>query len=351
MKLAVFLPNWLGDLTMATPTLRALRRHLGPQANLVGILRPYLAGILVGTDWLDEQWYFDPWSSSVGLRGAALVRRMRRRQFDAALLLTNSFRTALLAYLGQARERIGYVRDGRGLLLSGKLYPRRDGRRLAAVPTVESYLESAHALGCPKESPRLELATTSADEASADAVFRALGLRDDGRLIALNCGGAYGESKFWPVEYFAELAGRIAERLDHDVLVLCGSEECETAREVVRLSDSARVFSMADQPLDLGTAKACVRRTRAIVSTDSGLRHVAAAFGKPTITLFGSMLPAWSENPTQHAVNMLLDLDCIGCRRRTCPKKHHRCMRGLTVDMVYAEVVKLLQQGEAASAA
>ena len=100
---------------------------------------------------------------------------------------------------------------------------------------------------------------------------------------------------------------------------------------------------MADQPLDLGTAKACISRSRMIVSTDSGPRHVAAALGKPLLTLFGPMLPVWSENPTQQAVNMVLDLDCIGCRKRVCPFGHHRCMRDLTVDMVYAEVAGLLE--------
>ena len=75
MKIAVFLPNWLGDLAMATPTLRAMRRHFGPQARIVGILRPYLADVLAGTGWLDEQWFFDPRAKDRSLhvvgRGAA----------------------------------------------------------------------------------------------------------------------------------------------------------------------------------------------------------------------------------------------------------------------------------------
>jgi heptosyltransferase-2 len=79
-----------------------------------------------------------------------------------------------------------------------------------------------------------------------------------------------------------------------------------------------------------------------MVSTDSGPRHVAAALGVPTIALYGPMLPVWSENPTQQAVNLALDLPCIGCHKRTCPLGHHRCMRDLTVDRVFAETVKML---------
>lgn len=344
MNIAIFLPNWLGDLVMATPALRAMRRRFSAEARIVGILRPYLADVLSGTDWLDEQWLFDPRSRDSGLRAWDLVRRMRRQRFEIALMLTNSLRTAVVTWLAGARRRVGYVVYGRGPFLNEKLYPQRIGRRLAPAPVVDTYLALAKAVGCPAESPRLELATTETDQRSADAVFANLGLHDDGRVVALNSSGAYGGSKLWPVEYFGELARRIVDQLDHDVLVLCGPKEREIARRVVRLAASPRVVSMADQPLDLGTAKACIRRGRLMVSTDSGPRHVAAAFGKPLVTLFGPMLPVWSENPTQEAINMMLDLDCVGCHKRVCPLGHHRCMKDLTVEMVFAEVVKLLQE-------
>ena len=387
MKIAVLLPNWLGDVAMATPALRAMRRHFGPEARIVGILRPYLADVLAGTPWLDEQWSFDPRSKDRSRRVWAVARRMRAEKFDVAVLMTNSLRTAWVAWLGGAEQRIGYVRYGRGPLLTGKLYPRRVGRPIAPMPMVETYLDLARAVGCGEESPRLELATVEADERSADAVFGRLGLRSDGRVIALNSSGAYGGSKLWPIEYFAELARRIVVELDHDVLVFCGPKERDIARRIVELSRishhtgqmadcvpllrrssagvsplpgtackqavahggekcelsaNGRVFSMADQPMDLGTAKACIRRCRLMVSTDSGPRHVAAAFGLPLVTMFGPMLPVWSENPTQRAVNLVLDLDCIGCHKRVCPLGHHRCMRDLTVDTVFAAATSLL---------
>ena len=343
MKIAIFLPNWLGDLAMATPALRAMRRHFGPQTHIVGILRPYLADVLAGTDWLDEQWFFDPRAKDRRLRSWAVARRMRQQRFDMAVLLTNSLRTAAVAWLGGATERIGYVRYGRGPLLTGKLYPRRIGRRLVPQPMVETYLELARVLGCTEESPRLELATVEADERSADGVFQRLGLPSGGRVAALNSSGAYGAAKLWPVEYFGALARRIVDELGHDVLVTCGPKERDIARQVVQLAGSSRVVSMAEQPMDLGTAKACIRRCRLMVSTDSGPRHVAAAFGLPVITLFGPMLPIWSENPTQKAVNLMLDLDCIGCHKRVCPLGHHRCMRDLTVEMVFRAVEGVLR--------
>jgi len=343
MKIAVFLPNWLGDLVMATPTLRAMRRHFGPEARLVGILRPNLADVLADTGWLSEQWYLDPRSGDAGMGRWALVRRLRRERFDMAVLLPHSLHSALLAWLGGARRRVGYVRDGRGLLLTNKVYASKKGGRWEDVPVVDYSLRLAEAVGCPPESSRLELHTTAADERSADEVFGRLGLPADGRVIALNGGSANSPARQWPLENFGQLARRIADRLGHSVLVMCGPKERDSARRIVELAKSPAVCSMADQPMDLGTAKACLHRCRMLVSTDSGPRHVAAALGRPVITLYGPTPAVWSANPTVEAVDLQLGLDCLGCVHRSCPLGHHRCMRELSVDVVYAAAAKVVE--------
>ena len=218
MKVGIFLPNWLGDLVMATPALRALRRQFAPPHRLVGILRPHLAELLAGVDSLDEQWYFDPRATRPDQRRAGLLRRMREERFDLVVLLTNSFHTALLAWLGGAKERVGYARNGRGLLLTGKVAAPREGRKILARPMVQSYLDLAAAVGCGPESPRLELAVTPPERRLGESIWRRLGLRRDGRVVAIHCGGAYGSAKQWPVEHAAALARLIVQKLDHDAL-------------------------------------------------------------------------------------------------------------------------------------
>lgn len=350
MKIAIFLPNWLGDLVMATPTLRAVRRLYGVRGRIVGILRPNLAEVLAGTDFLDEQWLFDPRAPLREQRRWALVRRLRREQFDLALLLTNSLHTALLAWCGGAAERVGYARNCRSLLLSGRVHPRREDGRIAPAPVVETYLALAEAIGCPPEPPRLELVTTPEEEQLAATAWHDLGLPDDGRVIALNPSGAYGAAKHWPAEHFAALARRIATETDYHALVFCGPQERETARAIAAQAGHSRVVSLADQPLGIGLTKASLRRCRLAVSTDSGPRHVAAALGKPVITLFGPTLPVWVENPLVHAIDLQLPLDCTGCGERTCPLEHHRCMRELTPETVFAAVAQLLAESSALAA-
>jgi heptosyltransferase II len=343
MNLAIFLPNWVGDLVMATPTLRSVRRFLGSSARIVGILRPELAALVDGTDWLDDLFLFDPKSRQRELGRLGLISRMRRHRFEMALLLTNSFHSAALAWLGGARQRVGYARDGRSLLLTKSVMAARIGRRFEPCPMVGSYLALAWAVGCPEESPRLELKITQAEVAQAARVWQDLGLRTDGQVVALNSTGGFGAAKVWPAEHCALLARAIVEQFDHDVLVLCGPGERESAREIAARAGSSRVFSLAAQAVNLGLTKGCLARCRLMISTDSGPRHIAAALGKPVVTLLGPTLPEWIENPTVRGPILRAELDCLGCGQRTCPLEHHRCMRDLTPQRVLSEVSGLLR--------
>jgi heptosyltransferase-2 len=342
MKLGVFLPNWVGDVVMATPTIRALRNFFGKQATLLGIMRPYVADVLAGSAWLDDALFYDPRSQDASLGTWQLVRRLRQERLDAVVLLTNSLRTALLAWLSGAPRRVGYVRYGRGWLLTDPLEPPRSDGRIAPQPMVDYYLELAYALGCPPESPRLELATTLADEQAANLVWSRLKVRAD-RVVTFNSSGAYGAAKLWPAAHFAELARRVAAQLDHDVLILCGPSERKLAAEIVQLSKHPRVVSLADEPLSIGLSKASVRRSRLLVTTDSGPRHLAVAFGVPLVGLYGPTLPIWGENNTARETALSTSIACLGCARRTCPLGHHRCMTELSVEQVFRAVAAELQ--------
>src|SRR5438270_12911688 len=114
MNLAVFLPNWIGDAVMATPALRALRSHFAAD-RIVAVLRPYVAGVLEGGDWFDQVVLAHDGSWARG--SVATAWKLRRLGIDLAVLLPNSFRAALVAWLAGARRRVGYARYGRSALL------------------------------------------------------------------------------------------------------------------------------------------------------------------------------------------------------------------------------------------
>lgn len=343
MNIGIFLPNWIGDVAMATPALRALRKRFAGDP-LIGVLRPYVSEVLAGTSWLDEQLLYKPNSPDPQQRTWGLIRQLRERRLDMAVLLTNSMRTALLAVASGARERVGNVRSGRGLLLTHKVYPPRYRLwRLLPTPAIDGYLQITTAASCPWESPRLELATLPDDEARADAVWRKFHLPPGDQVVVLNSGGAFGAAKLWPAEHFAELARRLAVEQQLAVLVNCGPAERKIAAEIVERADHPRVVSLAEEDVPIGLTKACIRRSRLLVSTDSGPRFFAVAFGVPVVTLFGPTHPEWSRTHYPGEICLSEAVPCGPCMKRVCPLGHHRCMRDLSVERVYAAARQLLE--------
>jgi len=340
MKIAVFLPNWIGDAVMATPALRAIRRQY-PQAEIVAVLRPYVAEVLAGLDLVNRQLLHEPRGDNPQSRGWRFVAELRREKFDVAVLLPNSLRSGWLAWLSGAKRRIGFGRGGRSWLLTDALVPIS---RNEPNPVIDEYLRLAERLGCDQRSRRMELATLDEDERRLDEFWTTHPghVRTNG-VVCLNPGGAFGAAKHWPAEHFGKLAKQIVAKLGRTVLVLCGPSEREIARDIVRHADDDRVVSLADAPLSIGLTKAAVRSAELLVTTDSGPRHFAAAFDVPVVTLFGPTHIAWSETFYTKAIHLQEDVDCGPCQERTCPLVHHRCMQDLSVDRVFAATFAQLE--------
>ncbi len=343
MTILVFCPNLVGDTAMATPAFRALRAGF-PGARIVAVIKPKVAATIDGGPWFDGRIGFDPKSGRREERGPAVLERLRAERPDVAVLFPNSFRSALMAWRSGARRRVGYARGGRGLLLTDRLAPPRDGRgAFVPSPIVDYYGAIPKALGCAGDGPRIELYTTIEDEAATDRAFDRLSLSRSRPIVTLNTGGAFGPAKSWPAGHFAALAGRLAGEAGADVLVVCGPGERDAAREIVALADRPGVVSLADEPPSLGLTKACIRRSALLVTTDSGPRHFAAGFNVPVITLFGPTHIAWTLTHHARALHLHHPVPCGPCQRPICPRKHHRCLRDLSPDAVFAAAVRMLE--------
>ena len=244
-----------------------------------------------------------------------------RRSSTKSLLLTNSFRTAGMAWLSGARERVGYRGELRSLLLTRR-FAHAHSNPATGLPlaTLDAYLHLTTGDRLPAGFARMELATTEADEAAADRVWQRLRLPAGRDVVVFNTGGAFGSAKNWPAEHFAELAQRIAADWDLSVLVNCGPKERETAREIVRRAGDPRVVSLADEAeLPIGLTKACIRRSRMLVTTDSGPRYLGIAFERPVVTLFGPTDPRLVETHYERETCLSLALDCQPCMERVVP--------------------------------
>jgi heptosyltransferase-2 len=347
MKIAIFCPNWVGDLVMATPALRAVRRQF-PQAEIVAVLRPYVADVLDGLDLVDRRllhsprlksmWRKTPVEASRGLRFAG---RLRREKFDLALLLANTFRSAFWARVSGAKHRVGFDLYQRGWLLTDAVPPPPTD---IPQPVIDNYLKLAARIGCQDLNRTTELAVRPADAERLQAFWQRHPTGDyAGRgVVCLSPGGAFGSAKHWPEEKFAELATRIAADLGKRVLVLCGPAERESARRIAKFANHPAVLSLADESLSIGLTKAAVRSAELLVTTDSGPRHFAAPFRVPVVTLFGPTHTAWSDTYYELARHMQIPVDCGPCQQRSCPLLHHRCMKDLRVRDVFQAASALL---------
>ncbi len=293
---------------MATPTVRALRQAF-PGIFIGALCRPGIDELLAGVAFFDEL-HVERASGVMGPKHAAA--KVRPRRYDTALLLTNSFSTALIVRIAGIPRRVGYDRDARGLLLTGRMEaPKRPDGSWAPVPAVQYYWALAErfllpasrvggaALGC------LELATTPEEESRGERVLgAAIPTGISGPLAVLNPGGN-NPAKRWPADRYARLAARLVREMGFTVVVNGSPGEAELVGEIVtaarrELGDlGGRVGDLSTNGITLGSLKAIVRRARLMVTNDTGPRHIAAAFGVPLVSLFGPTDHRWTTIPTR----------------------------------------------------
>ncbi len=298
-RLLVVCPSWVGDVVMATPALTRLRRER-PGAYIGALVRPGLDRLVEGCGLFDEVHVDRP----TGVLGPKRVAsRLRPRRYESALLLTNSFSSALVARIAGIPERFGYIRDARGGLLTRGLRPARRGRAYAVVPAIDSYWRLVDAYLCGGEGQERApegvlptLGVSDRQEQQARAMLDALGLSPDTRYAVL-IPGASKAHKRWPADRFAQVADHLARAHGLEVLVSAGPGEEDLARQVV---DRAPMRAHALTGGDLGSLKALIRGCALLVGNDTGPRHIACAFARPTVTLFG---------PTDHRWTTIRGLD------------------------------------------
>lgn len=351
-RIVVRCPNWLGDVVMSTPALRALRRAR-PRARIVALLPPNLAPLLDGSELVDEVW---PLASrgGGGLSGWRDDRaRLGETRFDLGLLIPESASSAWLLRAARVCRVVGFARDParRALLHETLQAPAAWGRRRLvsrerfALAVVEAAVPEARSVGGP--DLRLSLGVTRSEEDRLETALAAVGSSRAALRAApptvIAPGASFGEAKCWPPESFAALADRVFER-GHPVVLLGAPGESRRVRAVAETMKSEAM--VLDGCLDLGALKALLRDARALVANDAGARHVAAAFGVPSVVFFGPTSVAKTADNLDRIEVLETEHDCRPCYRRTCPIDH-RCLRSISVDRALGATERALRAGGA----
>lgn len=346
-RLLVVMPTWLGDTVMATPTLRALRR-LYPQAQISALVREQVKPILDGCPWMDRMITIrTPRQGMADGRRKGLLtlaRRLATGKFDTAVLLPNSFRTALMVYLARIPRRVGYDRDGRGGMLTDGLSPLRSKGGFVPVPTRDYYLGLARYLGAVKPDPTMQLFTRPQDDERAVRLLKQAGFDPHGErpLVLLNPGANYGDAKMWPAQRFAAVAERCVRQMNA-VVAISGAPRERMILDQVMAATRQPMIDLPRLGVDLRTLKSVVRMSRLMITNDTGPRHMAAAMGVPVITIFGPTDPAWTHIGFEDERQVMVKVFCGPCQKKKCPLDH-RCMTQIEPDMVMQRVEELLSR-------
>jgi heptosyltransferase-2 len=327
MKVLIRVPNWIGDSVLALPAIESIIGHFS-----------------AGEVWLNAaDWVKDVFSTQGTIAGVlplspvkdlhslrAATRKLRGHRFEAGVLLTNSFGSALLFLLAGIPERWGYAADGRRHLLT-KAVRRKNTE--SPRHQVHYYLDLVSGLGLKSRPPELRLAVAPEEKERARKRLRDLGIGPERPLVILSPGAGYGPAKRWPASRFARLAALFQTQDDAAVLIIGSAGEGEIAESIVSSMEkkAAVLTGQTTLPQLLGL----ISLASLFVSNDTGPMHLANALRVPVVAIFGPTDPEVTGPFERPAVVIKKDTPCWPCAYRVCPYDH-RCMTRIAPEEVYA---------------
>lgn len=330
-KILIIGPSWVGDTVMAQCLFRLLKQR--DAGVTIDVLAPAWTFSLLGRMPEVAQAIPAPFAhGELKLRERyRLAKKLRSAHYDQAIVLPNSFKSALIPWLANIPKRTGWRGEFRHILLNDMRY--LDKKRYPLM--IEQYL----ALGLPEGEALPDAYPHPAFKVSAESQAKTLAkhkpLWRGRKVLGLAAGAEFGPSKRWLEEYFAEVANKkMAEGWD---IWLFGSPKDRPVTDKIMALTENRCENIAGR-CELSETIDLLSLTSGLITNDSGLMHIAAALKKPLVAIYGSTSPAFTPPLGEDAQVLKLNLDCQPCFERNCPLGHHRCMRDLTPDRVLAAI-------------
>lgn len=347
--------NWVGDSILSLPALKRARLEF-PHAKITLLVLPWVAGIYEGCTAVDDLWLYDRQNLHRGLSGKLrLIRDLRQRQFDVALLFQNAFEAAVLARLAAIPVRAGYDRDGRGWLLSHKVAVDPRVSRLHQTYYYLDLLEQL--LGRPRTAQGLEpkptsqfvagsmpditLAVSPERKHAARIRLQSQGVDLNRTVVGVNPGAFYGSAKRWLSERYATALDRLIDERQASVVIFGSPNEVAIA-EAIQSGMRNRPVILSGRT-ELSELIAMIACCDLFLTNDSGPMHLAAALRVPTLAIFGSTdeIATGPMSPASLVLNKRVE--CSPCLLRECPIDH-RCMTRITAEEVAQQAFQMIDE-------
>jgi heptosyltransferase-2 len=313
-------------MVMATPLLSSLKASLDGEIWAIG--KSKALQLYNGNDFFDR---FIPYDQKGFVPFLDLVGAVKGLGFERSLIMPHSFRSALLFYTAHVNERVGYARNKRAFMLTHII---KEARR--PEPTVEHYLRIIDAVGGRRVVESPVLSVPEDEEKKFDEKYVDMKMP----YVVFITGAQYGPSKCWPDSYFSELADQLVSGHNMQVYVLPGTGEEELA---YRIYHGARNKErIAVKSMGISDLKVCLSRASAVVSNDTGPRHISAALGIPTVVLLGPMDERYTSYQSACAYPMYSDVPCRPCNKKRCDSDH-ACLKNITADEVMSKLEEIFE--------
>jgi heptosyltransferase-2 len=326
--------NRLGDTVFSLPAIKALKQSY-PGARVSVLTKPAPSGLYANLPYIDEVLIFESKGRHGGIRGRlALAGQLRKRRFDLAVVFHNCFDAALVPFLAGVPERIGYLREMRGVLLTKKLpFPA------TPVHQVDHYLELAALAGASTEERTPELFVTPEEEQWGR---RLLDGRNARRPLVGIVPGSVALTRRWPPERFAELGDRLAQATGGSIIILGGPGDGDISGKIKSHMKAGPIDTTGGT--GLRQLMALISLCDLVVSNDTGPMHITWALGRPVVTFIGAA-DIREIRPLSTVAHIIgKDLACSPCIKEECPEGTTRCLDLITVGEVFEKSMEILHK-------
>ncbi len=325
-------PSWVGDMIMAQSLFKALKSEY-PHAEIDVLAPGWTSPLLDRMPQVREAIHMPVGHGQIQLKARYRIGySMREKRYDWAIVLPNSYKSALIPFWAKIPKRTGYV----GELRYGILNDARKLDKDLLTMTVQRFV-ALSSQETAKEIPDVIAPSIDVERDDGINALSMLGILAPKKPVIVICPGAeYGDAKRWPIEHYGAVAKqKIADGCD--VWIMGSHKEAELAQAINDICDG-KAYEMAGKT-ELGQAIDIMSLADLVITNDSGLMHVAAALGCKLIAIYGSSNPSFTPPLTKKAKIMELDMTCRPCMQRECPDQHLKCLRDITPEMVLSEIV------------
>ena len=334
-NIIVRMPNWLGDLVMATPVLANLRKKYR-LAKITAMCQAHVGKLIEKDPNIDELFVFKKpsgWLHRDEYRD--IITPLRHGHYDLGVLLTNSFSSAFRFWQGKVKNRIGYCKKARYLFLNKAVPFPKNIEKQHLVTTYQMLLAP---LGIDEVNTPPKLYLDEEELAAAKQLLRKYGFTDNHTLAGINPGAAYGSAKCWLPERYKDVTQKLLSDPDVRIIYFGDNAGASLVNEICKGFDE-RVLNLAGKT-SLRELMSLISLCQVFLTNDSGPMHIASALGTPLVALFGSTSDV-KTGPYQSGTVIHKHVSCSPCYQRVCPIDF-RCMKQIEVDEVYEALLKNL---------